>query len=180
MKKNLIYCLMPLLLSVGCRSTKNSVVPSEPVIITNSDSVRVETVIKTVYVPVEVDVDIPQQSETKTVQCDSSHVETDVAESDAWLNEDGTLGHSIRNKPGKLKGNAFVSQITEQMNKDVVKFREVPVPEPYPVEVERSMTLMEQIKLASFWYLLGTTLACVGVVFRRPILTVFRRITRKN
>lgn len=178
MIKKLIYCLIPLFLSVGCRSTKSSVMPTAPVVITNSDSVRVETVIKTVYVPVEVEVDLPQQSETKTVNGDSSHVETDLAESDAWINEDGSLGHSIRNKAGKLKGAAFVPQTTEQTNKEALKVREVPVPEPYPVEVERSLTLMEQIKLASFWYLSGAVMVCMGFIFRRPLMTAFRRIFR--
>lgn len=174
--KKLCYlvCLFALAL-VGCRTQLQS---QAPVVLNNSDSIKTDTVIKIIYVPVEVAVDLPKQSETKVTQGDNSHVETDLAESDAWINEDGTLGHSIKNKPGQLKGEAFVPQTTMQTNKEAVKVKEVPVPEPYPVEVERKLTLMEQIKLAAFWYLIGTIILCIGFIFRKPLLTVLRKIIR--
>ncbi len=138
---------------------------------------RVETTVNTVYVPVEVAVDLPRQSESIATPDDSSHVETDLAFSDAWI-DDGILHHIIENKPGQLKGEAFVPQITEQTSKEAVKVKEVPVPAPYPVEVERELTLMEQIKFAAFWYLVGAVIVGIGFIFRKPLFTVLRKIIR--
>lgn len=161
----------------SCRSTKTSFVAPPVVELNNSDSVRVETVIKTEYIPVEADVDLPQQSESNTTLDDSSHVETELAFSDAWI-VDGILHHIIKNKTGKLKGNAFVPQTTEHTNKEAVTVKEVPVPEPYPVEVERELTLMEQIKLAAFWYLVGAVIVSIGLLFRKPLLAALRKVIR--
>ncbi len=163
----------------GCKTQKQihpTVTP--PVVLNNSDSVRIETIVKTIYTPVDVAVDLPQQSETKVTQSDSSHVETDLAESDAWINVDGSLGHSIKNKPGQLNTEVFVPQTTQENNKEVIKEKEVPVPQPYPVEVEREFTVMEQIKLAAFWYLVGAVIVSIGLLFHRPLLKALRKIIR--
>ncbi len=149
-----------------------------PVIITNSDSVSLETVINTTYNPEEVGFDIPKQSETKITKEDSSHVETDLAESDAWINDDGTLGHSIKNKEGQIKSTVYVPHTTATTNKEAVKEKEIPVPQPYPVEVEREFTVMEQFKLAVFWYLAGAMAVSLIILFRKPLLTIFRKIIR--
>lgn len=169
--------LVAVLALASCHTSKQAV-PPPPVVLNNSDSVRVETIINTVYVPTPVELDIPQQSQSTVTAADSSHVETDLAESDAWINPDGTLGHSIKNKPGKLKGEVYVPQTTEQTNKEAVKEREIPVPAPYPVEVEREFTLMEQIKLAAFWYLVGAVIVSIGLLFRKPLWRAIRKVLR--
>ena len=149
MGRGLILALCCACLMAGCRSHQAQTAP--PVVLHNSDSVRLEQIIATRLVPVDVKVAIPQQSETKITVGDSSHVETDVAESDAWINPDGTLGHSIKNKPETLDARVMVPQTSEQTTREAEKVREVPVPQPYPVEVERKLTRLEQIKLAAFW-----------------------------
>lgn len=176
MNKIFLFGVMALFLS-SCHTPKQAVPPA-PVILNNSDSVRVETIINTIYVPTPVALDIPRQSQTSVTAADSSHVETDLAESDAWINDDGTLGHSITNKPGKLKGEVYVPQTTTQNNKESVKEKEIPVPQPYPVEVEREFTVMEQIKLAAFWYLVGAVIVSIGLLFRRPLMKALRKIIR--
>lgn len=162
---------------VSCKTQKAAQAPLPPVILNNTDSVRVETTIETTYEPVDVALDLPQQSETNVTPNDSSHVETDLAFSDAWI-ENGILHHLIKNKPGQLKGTAFTPHTTETSNKDAVKIREIPVPEPYPVEVERELTLMEQIKLATFWYLVGAVIVSLSFIFRKPFFMVLRKIIR--
>lgn len=164
MKKTLLLLCALAVFLAGCKTQQQAPEVLPPVVLNNSDSVRVETVIETVYVPVEVDYDIPQQSASTVTAADSSHLETDLAESDAWVNPDGTLGHSINNKPGKLKGNALVPQTNKTDTKEAVKVKEIPVPEPYPVEMERKLTLMEQIKLAAFWYLVGAVIVSIGLI----------------
>ncbi len=176
MNKIFLFGVIALVLS-SCHTQKQAVPPA-PVILNNSDSVRVETIINTIYVPTPVTLDIPRQSQTSVTAADSSHVETDLAESDAWINEDGTLGHSITNKPGKLQGEVYVPQTTTQNIKEAVKEKEIPVPQPYPVEVEREFTIMEQIKLAAFWYLVGAVIVSIGLLFRRPLMRALRKIIR--
>lgn len=124
MKKTVL--LMPLiaLTFVSCKTQKAAQAPLPPVILNNADSVSVETIIETTYEPVDVTLDLPQQSETNVTPNDSSHVETDMAFSDAWI-ENGILHHLIKNKPGQLKGTAFTPHTTKRSNKDAVKIREV-------------------------------------------------------
>ena len=177
MKKFYYFACLLLPVLVGCKTQKQIPATLSPVVLNNSDSVRVETIVNTIYVPVEIAVDLPQQAESNVTPDDSSHVETDLAFSDAWI-ENGILHHFIKNKPGQLTAEAFVPQTTEQTNKEAVKIKEVPVLTPYPVEVARKWTLMEQIKLASFWYLLGAVVVSIGLIFRKPLLMALRKIIR--
>lgn len=174
--KKILY-LLCLLLLVGCSTHKQSQTTYPPVILNNSDSVRVEIVKEIVYVPMEVNVDLPKQSETNVTPNDSSHVETDLAFSNAWI-KDGILHHDITNKEGSLTGNVYVPQTTEKSNKEAVKEKEIPVPTPYPVEVERKITTWEQIKLGTFWYFVGALAVSMGYIFRKPLFTTMRKIIR--
>ncbi len=176
--KKLYYliCLLSLAL-VSCKTPMQTSAPLPPVVLNNSDSVIVETIVNTVYVPVEVAVEVPQQSEFNITPEGSSHVETDLAISDVWF-ENGILHHIIKNKSGKLKGETIVPQTTTQTDTKAVKIKEVPVPEPYPVEIERQLTLMEQIKLSAFWYLVGIIIVTIGFIFRKPFLMSIRKIIR--
>lgn len=63
------------------------------------DSERTEVQIVTVYVPDTVYVDIPDQKAERTTADSVSHLETDYAKSDARINPDGTLSHSLENIP---------------------------------------------------------------------------------
>lgn len=172
--KQLLFAIL-LMLLVSCHSSKQTML-GEPVILNNQDSVRETTVIKTVYVPVTVDVPIPQQSEVKVSAVDSSRVETDLAVSDAWINEDGTLYHSIKNKPLSLTTEVNVPQTAINHQIEAVKTKEIPVPQPYTVEVERKFTFMEQIKLSSWWLLLVISLFSIGYIFKNPLYKLVRKI----
>lgn len=178
MKRAILISVLALVMS-ACHSSKQAVpeVPPAPVVLNNSDSVRVETVIKTEYVPVMVDVNVPQQSVSNIVfETDTSHIETDVAVSDAWITPDGTLYHTLVNKDVKLSAETHVPQTTTENNRDAVMTREVPVPEPYPVYVERSLSKSEQFKLALFWYIVGAVLIAGVYIFRKPLLILIRKI----
>ena len=177
MKRLQIY-LIPLLVLTSCHTNKQAqTLPPAPIVLSNSDSVRVETIIKTEYVPVRVEVPVPQQSVSNIVfETDTSHIETDIAESNAWMRPDGTLYHDIINKNVKLSGEAYVPQTTTENNNEAVKTKEIPVPQPYPVYVEKSLSKSEQFKLSAFWYLVGATLIAGAYIFRKPFLKLVRKI----
>lgn len=180
MKRVILLSVLALAMS-ACHSSKQAVpeVPPAPVVLNNSDSVRVETVIKTEYVPVMVEVPVPQQSVSNIVfEADTSHIETDVAFSNAWIRPDGTLFHNLVNKDVKLSAEAHVPQTTTENNKEAVMTREVPVPQPYPVYVEKSLSKFEQFKLAAFWYLIGAALIAATYIFRKPFLILLRKIVK--
>ena len=119
--KRLLIFLIPLLVLTSCHTNKQAqTLPPAPIVLNNSDSVRVETIIKTEYVPVRVEVPVPQQSVSNIVfETDTSHIETDIAESNAWIRPDGTLYHDIINKNVKLSGEAYVPQTTTENNSAV-------------------------------------------------------------
>lgn len=64
-----------------------------------NDSVWVETNTVTVYVPDTVLIEIPSQTAEHTTADSTSHLENDYATSDARINADGTLFHSLNTKP---------------------------------------------------------------------------------
>lgn len=176
--KRLLIFLIPLLVLTSCHTNKQAqILPPAPVVLNNSDSVRVETVIKTEYVPVIVEVPVPQQSVNNIVfETDTSHIETDLALSDAWITPEGMLFHNLINKDVKLSGEAYVPQTTTENNKEAVTTKEIPVPQPYPVYVEKSLSASEQFKLSVFWYLVGATLIAGAYIFRKPFLKLVRKI----
>lgn len=176
--KRLLIFLIPLLVLTSCHTNKQAqTLQPAPIVLNNSDSVRVETIIKTEYVPVRVEVPVPQQSVSNIVfETDTSHIETDIAESNAWIRPDGTLYHDIINKNVKLSGEAYVPQTTTENNNEAVKTKEIPVPQPYPVYVEKSLSKSEQFKLSAFWYLVGATLIAGAYIFRKPFLKLVRKI----
>lgn len=122
-----------------------------------------ETVIQTRYVEridtVEVEVEVPAQSASNVTTDTASHLETDVAESDAWLDSLGRLHHTLDNKPGKLPAQVPV----KSHERDSIVWRDRPVP--YPVE--RELSRWEAIKMDFGGVALGAVAAviCVAVVW---------------
>ena len=177
MMRFLTLTVLALIFLVSCKTQKQQTLTSPPVVLTDTDSVRVEKIIETVYVPVEVEVALPEESSVNATLNDSSHVETTIAFSDAWI-ADGKLFHTINNKEGKLKGTTYTPTTTERASKEVIREKEVPVPTPYPVEIERDFSTFERIKLSSFWYLVGA-LTIAGIYFlRKPILVLLRKVIK--
>lgn len=176
--KRLLIFLIPLLVLTSCHTNRQAqTLPPAPIVLNNSDSVRVETIIKTEYVPVRVEVPVPQQSVSNIVfETDTSHIETDVAVSDAWITPEGTLFHNLVNKDVKLSGEAYVPQTSTENNNEAVRTKEIPAPQPYPVYVEKSLSKSEQFKLSAFWYLVGTALVAGAYIFRKPFLKLIRKI----
>lgn len=167
----IIVCLM----TAACNSYKTA---AEPVVLKDAGEIRVLTKTVTEIDTVIVYVEIPSQSVEHVTLDSTSHVETDIAESDAWLNADGSLGHNIRNKAQKIGQEVYVPKTTidNESKEETVKEVPVIVPEPYPVEKE--LSAWQSVQIGSFWPLLAIVLASAVWIFRKPIKFAIGKILR--
>lgn len=131
-----------------------------------ADSVRVETVVRTEYIPDTVFVEVPIESERQIVRDTTSHLETSYAVSDARITPDGSLSHSLANKPQKRP----IPTEKEVIYRDSIVYRDRVNTE--IVEVERKLTWWQQTKMKGFWVLL----VVIVFVFRKNIVTLARRL----
>ena len=118
---------------------------------TKVDSVVIEKIVErvdSVYIPV------PGES-VEVVRQDSSHLETSVAISDAKIDSNGVLHHTLKNKNTNLK--------KEIVYKDKIIEKKVEVEKEVPVEVEVPVKYVpDYYKWINilFWCMAGT-----GIIF---------------
>ena len=149
-------------------------------VLTERDSVRTEY-IETVRIDtVRVTVTVPEQSCMAVVPDSTSHLETSFAESDAWINPDGTLGHTLTNKPQTIEAEALVPVKDTASTTTASGVREVPVPYPQPFPVERELTEWERFRLSAFWYLVTACSAAALWIFRSPLLSLVYKICKRS
>lgn len=129
------------------------------------DSVRVETNVKTEYIHDTTWIKVPVEVVRQTVIVDTSHLETSFAVSDARINEDGSLSHSLENKP-QDKPIPFEKPITTVNNDTYHGKTDTKI-----VEVERDLTWWQETKIRGFWVLL----AILVFVFRKNIIAFIHR-----
>lgn len=132
------------------------------------DSLHIEVRHRTIWIPDTVRVQLPAERTEQTVRQDSSHLETSAAVSDARINPDGSLTHSLENKPDEQ--NIPTQRPIEQRDSIVYRDRNVTVEK--IVEVERKLTWWQQTKMRGFWVLL----AVVVFICRKNILSLARRL----
>lgn len=96
--KRIIYFILAALLIVGCCPCKNL---AESSTIVERDSTETEVKKEIIYVTDTVLVEIPEQKAERTTNDSTSHLENDYAYSDASINPDGTLHHTLATKPQK-------------------------------------------------------------------------------
>ena len=157
--KNLLLFLILVTVTACC--------PPRSFTTSTEDSVRVETIIRTEYIPDTVFVEVPVESERQTVRDTTSHLETSYAVSDARITPDGALSHSLANKPQKKP----VPTEKEVIYRDSIVYRDKVNTE--IVEVERELTWWQQTKMKGFWVLL----AVIVFVLRKNIVTLARRFS---
>ena len=162
-----VYILLTvhyILLLSGCsllRQREKVVIKTETVTEYRDSTVWRDT---TIFVPV------PLESDQAIVHIgDTSHRETSVAESDAWVGSDGFLHHNLRNKPVslaqgvKLPDHFLVTDVKNTMEQAHVITREV--------KVEKKLNFWQRFRIGAFWWLLG--LAAVG--WRKQLLWLIRK-----
>lgn len=115
------------ILPVGCCGTKKA--KQIPV-------VQVEkTVIKdsTIYIRDTIYIPLPTEEKEVKTTADSSHLETSLAKSDAWIDSTGHLNHTLKNKEVVYKYIYDTVVVTNTITeyKEVPIVQEVEVPKPY-------------------------------------------------
>lgn len=130
------------------------------------DSTRVEIREKTVYVHDTVYFEVPIQTAERTTRDTSSHLENDYAESEARINQDGTLYHDLKTKPGKKTVPVDVPQI----QKDSIVYKDRIVKE--IEQVPRDLSPWQKWQIRSSWILLS---GLVIFILRKPLLAIIRR-----
>lgn len=173
--KQLSLILIPLLVLMSCRTTKQTI-PTAPVILTEHDEKTVEREVITEIDTVTVFIEIPMQSACRETPDSTSHLETDFATSDAWVNPDGTLGHTLENKPQSKPVDVPVPKTTVNNNQTEAKIKEVPVPVPQPYPVEKDLSRWESFKIDMFWWLIGAIAALLAINFRKPIISLIKKM----
>ena len=161
MSRNSVLFILTAFLLCSCGAGKHLPVQTE-----SRDSVRVEVREVTKYIRDTAFIPIPAQSAENTTRDTSSHLETDYAESDARINPDGTLYHSLRNKPQEKP----VPIDVPQTQKDSIVYKDRYLYE--PVEVPRDLTTWQKWQMRSFWILLS---AVAVYVLKKPMLALARR-----
>lgn len=132
------------------------------------DSVRVETVVRYESVLDTVFIEIPIERERQTVRDTTSHLETSFALSDARINEDGTLYHSLENKPQKRP-----TEIQKEVvYRDSTVYRDRAVEVEKVVEVERELTWWQKMKMKGFW----VAILILCITHRKTIINLIRRL----
>lgn len=132
----------------------------------HSDSVRVERVYiervrdSLIYVPVPV-----ESHRKEGIKADSSHLETSVARSSAWIDGDGHLGHSLENKPVSLSAAVQIKD-TETVIDTVAKKSK---------ETKEAQVFRERYVPGFFWFCFAFTLAIVLVGIISLIVWINRR-----
>lgn len=131
----------------SCRSHKE--------IIENNDSIRVEVRTETVYVTDTAYIEIPAQTAERTTADSTSHLENDFALSDARINPDGTLFHSLETKPQSKPVEFQKPIITNDSIEVRYKTRT------RTVEVERKLTKWEKFKMDTGLAFISATIALI-------------------
>lgn len=164
-----IFCttLWAALLLMGCCPCRHLTKESNTL---ERDSTKIEVKVETVYVPDTVIVEIPAQTAERTTADSISHLETDYATSDARINPDGSLFHSLANKPQQkpVEFQKPVEQRDSIVYRDRVKTETITE----TVEVERDLSWWEKTRIYGFYALLLWLL----INYRRPLFSLARRI----
>lgn len=164
----IILCL-PLVALCACCHCKHLATTERQV---SSDSTRIEYRERLIHVPDTVTVTIPAQTAERTTFDSLSHLENDYAESDARINADGSLFHSLNTKPRDMD----VPTTKEVHQRDSIIYRDRWLQKTITktVKVEKELSWWGRTQIYGFWLLL-----LVGTItHRKKLLNIIRTILR--
>ena len=120
------------------------------VVVEGKDSIRIEERVREIKVTDTLFVEVPMQKESTTVRDSTSHLENDYAISDARINPDGSLSHSLETKH---RTDTLSREVGVQV-RDSIIYREKVVPKIYPVEKELNWFVRMRIWLGNIMLVL--------------------------
>lgn len=148
--KRLIIFLTAAICSVSCSTTRFQPVQRDSTVVRYVDSLRIRDSVVMVSIPME-------SSSQIFFSPDTSHLETSVAESDAWTDEEGRIHHTLNNKSTE-KLPAIVPVRDRARVRDEIQSIIVT----QTVEVEKPLTWWQRFRLKGFWVLLGLASAWIA------------------
>lgn len=167
--KNFIITIAAAILLVSCGSSKHLTTQER-----QRDSVRVEYRQRTVFVPDTVFVEIPAQKAERTTKDSTSYLENDYASTDARINTDGTLTHTLQSKQ-QIKPVPTEKRI-EYRDSIVYRDRWRTRTNTVTKYVEHKRTWWEQTQIYGFW----AAITVVAIAYRKKIFkTVVRLFLKK-
>lgn len=168
--KHIIIIAVAALLLCGCSSTRQVPKQQEQ----RRDSLRVEYRERTIYVPDTIYLEIPLQMAERTIADSISHLENEYASSDARLNSDGTLTHTLSTKP-QIKPVQTEREI-EYRDSIVYRDKVVEHKETITEYVKHQKTWWERTQIYGFW----AAIILVAVSYRKKIINaLIRRFLKK-
>lgn len=150
--------LAGVILFSGCCSLKKAA-PSYD--IKQRDSTRIEYRERIVLVPDTVFMEIPAQTAERTTPDSTSHLENEYAVSDAGINPDGSLFHSLDTKPQKKP--VPIKRPVEYRDRTVYRDREIKV----EVPVERNLTWWQTTCIKFFPWALSVIAGSIYLHLKR-------------
>lgn len=121
---------------------------------TEADSINTTIHERIVTIHDTVTFHIPVESHSSVGE-DSSHLETEFATSDAWIDSVGKLHHNLDSKPQEVPVhvNVHVPVADTSKYESHTKIDSIPYPVPYEVQVEKELTRWQRLKMRGFWWL---------------------------
>lgn len=147
------FALLAVLVT-SCGSSRHAVTSIE-----THDSTKVEVRTELIETIDTVYVELPKQSEKVAVKDTSSHLENDLAVSDASIDANGILHHSLKTKP---RGRLPVPSKNTKERRDSIVYRDKYVYIEKPVYVEAELNAWQKFRLRGFWALFAAfaAIAC--------------------
>lgn len=118
---------------------------------TSQDSSRIEVRKQTILVPDTVYLEIPSQTAERATRDSVSHLENDYAVSDARINPDGSLYHTLSTKAQKKA----IETDKKIEIRDSIVYRDKAVKVQETVSVPRELTTFQKCQIAGFWLLIA-------------------------
>lgn len=151
----------------SCATTK----PTATVVPTQ-DSIRTEIRYKLIESIDTVFITLPPQTAERTTPDTTSTLENDYAKTTATILPNGMLFHNLETKQTPVP----VPTKKTEAQRDSVVYREKEVPLPYPVEVEvNRLSWMQQAQIYGFRVLVAILLLGAAVRYRKKIFQFVRR-----
>lgn len=161
------FALLAVLVT-SCGSSRHAVTSIE-----THDSTKVEVRTELIETIDTVYVELPKQSETVAVKDTSSHLENDLAVSDASIDAFGFLHHSLKTKP---RGRFPVPSKKTKERRDSIVYRDKYVYIENPVYVEAELNAWQKFRMNGFWILAAIIGGYLVWKNRRGLLSLFLRI----